>query len=639
MNEKYDFEDNIEFFNANFECDNEEQILDLYKVTKTTENNDVIAKKIVKEKYNHPLFLNYNYCLFCLERRKTKYNQQNLDDMHNSANIKTICDFLEKEQISLIMPKNKNEKLSKRRFIHSCEPINKKIIENKQDYDSDTELYIDNNNDNNENLSEIYYFKKMKSNAKSNKFSSSKQMRKVKQTTSKKLSYNYDIDSSFEKETNINGNNADNININNSILRKTEKIKNTKTFWNVNKSLSKKNVILRSSAILKKTKKEETENIIFNSERKSFESSNKPFSSVFGKITNYFYKDNEINNNDEKNDETEGSFQCFEKNEKCGICLDEIKDKFTLICGDFFCRQCIVSLLEDKIDNISEFEKMECPRCHELINESTIKFLLKNDYLIKYNKIKTRIEGLKNKNYVPCPHPDCEGFALKEKLIDGILECQNGHLFCYKCLEELSSKDRLQPKNHVCIDKYPKTSKFLGDNKNIRKCPQCKSWIQRDAGGCNWFICNNIWCQFKFCWICGKQCDSFHYKNPLSMCFGLVDSDYKGKMIKSLRMRRIRCILIALLLLILLPIICIGFSFFLIGFFVFVIQFDGKEIRNVTFHSKPAQKAFYIFYFSFIFCICLALIPFGYICLVILLLSIPILLIINKIRKKKANDF
>ena len=58
MNEGLDNEDNLDIFNANFECDDKDQITELYKMNKTIEDNDIIAKKIVKKKYNHPLFLN-----------------------------------------------------------------------------------------------------------------------------------------------------------------------------------------------------------------------------------------------------------------------------------------------------------------------------------------------------------------------------------------------------------------------------------------------------------------------------------------------------------------------------------------------------------------------------------------------------
>ena len=129
MIDDFNDEDNIDIFNANFECDDEKQIIDLYNFEKTIVNNDNLSKKIQIEKYNHPLFLNYNYCLFCLERRKTKYSQSNLDNLHNKANIKTIDEFLEKRKISLKIPQNKIEKLAKRRFIHSCESLKKKIIE------------------------------------------------------------------------------------------------------------------------------------------------------------------------------------------------------------------------------------------------------------------------------------------------------------------------------------------------------------------------------------------------------------------------------------------------------------------------------------------------------------------------------
>jgi hypothetical protein len=642
MDEVYTLEENIEIFHANFECEDTNQIENLYKVKKTTENNDVISKKIIKEKYNHPLFLNYNYCLFCLERRKTKYSYKNLDDMHTRANLTDIGEFLENKNIKLQMPKNKIDKISKRRFIHSYDRTQNNIINTKNYSESDTDLCIDKNHiDYYEDHKSINRFKKKRSGSPKKRNSNA-----IKQS-SKLLSPKIEkIFGSDERKKD------DSVKI--KAIKRHSKINTTSTF-NSRKSISKKNLpinsIKKSKKLAIKNDKNEGEQIVFNSVNPNSNfapKSNKNVTksiNLFGFFTNYFYNDKENALNDsylEKINESEGqSLKYFEKNEKCSICMGIIKDKFILLCGDFFCRECIINLIEECINNITMFDKIECPRCHEPINESTIKFLLTREYLEKYNKIKMKIEGLKNKNNVPCPHPDCEGFASKEEIINGTLECQNGHIFCNKCLEEVDERYRLEPSNkHICITKDKETEKYFRNNKNIRKCPQCQTWVQRDPKGCNYFRCQNIWCQYEFCWICGKKYDRSHYKNPLSMCFGLTDSNYEGKMIKSLRIRRIRCILIALLfLLILLPIIIIFFSFILIFFFIMYFQFDGKELRNVRFHSKIAHKIFYILYIAFIIFISIGLIPFGYMCLVILLLSIPLLIIINKIKKKSSDNF
>ena len=38
---------------------------------------------------------------------------------------------------------------------------------------------------------------------------------------------------------------------------------------------------------------------------------------------------------------------------------------------------------------------------------------------------------------------------------------------------------------HKCQleEKYPETIKYLTTNKNIRKCPKCKCWVEREPGG------------------------------------------------------------------------------------------------------------------------------------------------------------
>ena len=608
-------------------------------MSETLENNDIIAKRIIKKKYNHPLFLNYNYCLFCLERRKTKYNHQNLKKMHDVTDIISIGSFLEKEQIRLQIPKNKSEKLSRRRFIHSCEAVQKNIIDKFPDNESDTELFIEKEKENDYNGSNnlITFYNKFFSNSekKLNKNSSSKFIKKISKQSSKFLSLNMEIKQFNEEDEKSNKN------ITNRDENGKKKLNNAKTFNRVN-SLSKRQKALHTRTL--SNEKDETDNIFSFQRASEPKTELKKPTSLFGFINNYFRKatkEIEIKEaNNEMNDSEIRSFNYLDKNEKCSLCLDEIKDKFTLFCGDFFCRECIINLLKECIDNITLFDKMKCPRCNDPINESTIKFLLNPEYIEKYNKIQTKINGLKDKKNVPCPHPDCEGFALKEEQINGTLECQNGHIFCSKCLEEIDHKFRLEPKNvHVCIQKYPETSKYLRSNKNFRKCPQCKSWVQRDESPCNNFVCPNIWCKYEFCWLCGNKYEPSHYSNPLTMCFGLGKSDYQSKLVKSMRIRRMRCILIVLLfVLILFPIICIFFSFFSIGSFIMYFQFDGKELRNVRFHSKIAHKIFYILYALFYLCISIGLIPFGYICLVILILLIPILIIINKIKKKKMGD-
>ena len=640
MNEELDNEDNLDIFNANFECDDKDQITELYQMSKTIEKNDIIAKKIVKKKYNHPLFLNYNYCMFCLERRKTKYNHQNLYDMHEKMDIKKIGSFLEKINIRLQLPKNKIEKLTRRRFIHSCETIPKNIIENKPDNGSDTELFIEKGKENyfngSNNLISFYnkFFNTPEGN-KLNKNYNSKLSKNISKKSSKFLSLNMEINEEGLKSD------KNNIKINTKKKRNSNIFNNIKTFNRIN-SLSKRKIPQHTRTL--SNEKDETNNIFSFQRGNESQTEQKP-TSIFGFINNYFRKatqEIEIKEaNNEMNDSETRSFNYIDKNEKCSLCLDEIKDKFTLFCGDFFCRECIINLLKECIDNISLFDKMECPRCHEPINESTIKFLLNPEYIEKYNKIQTKINGLKDKKNIPCPHPDCEGFALKEEQINGTLECQNGHVFCLKCLEEIDHQFRLEPKNvHVCVQKYPETSKYLRDNKNIRKCPQCKSWVERDPGGCNYFRCTNIWCKYEFCWICGSKYDPSHYRNPLSMCFRLDRSNYQGNLAKSMRIRRIRCILIVLLfVLILFPIICIFFSFFAIGAFIMYFQLDGKELRHIRFHSKVFHKIFYTLYKLFYLCISIGLIPFGYICLVILILLIPILIIINKIKKKRMGEF
>ena len=59
-------------FLKNFHCNDKNTINDIYN--KQTDINLFNNKVIIHyDKFNHPLFLNYNYCLFCYEKKKTKF--------------------------------------------------------------------------------------------------------------------------------------------------------------------------------------------------------------------------------------------------------------------------------------------------------------------------------------------------------------------------------------------------------------------------------------------------------------------------------------------------------------------------------------------------------------------------------------
>jgi hypothetical protein len=589
-------EENDEIFNifySNFSGNNEKQIKSIYEIEKKKEENDIISKTIITEIYKHPLFLNYNYCLFCLERRKTKYNKNNLKKTHMDMNLNEIKLFMQEKNISLKVPQNTNEKLAKRRFIKSEEHKNK--ISNNRNENSDTELYIQKKN------------KKEKRKKRTPKKNNNKR-RNTKLLSSKhkdmfKLNKNKSIEEEEDKSVK---------------LKVSKTIFRNQTSKNIDRNINDSSKSNKDIDLLlhKKTSNEQ-------------KNKNNNIISIFGKINNYFNEANDTNQNliDDKG-EIATNLEYFEKNEKCEICLDEIKYRYTLFCGDFFCKDCVIKLIKECIDDVSLFDKMVCPKCSEPINETTIKFLLDKKYFKKYKILKRRIEGLQNKNYIPCPHPDCECFALKDYEQDKNYKCHNGHIFCKKCNEELDNNP------HVCFEKYKENLVYLKNNKNIRKCPQCKSWVERIPEGCNYFTCSNIWCKYQFCWICGQKYEPSHYLNPFSACFRLRDSDYQSKVASSMNIRRIRCVLILLLLSI---VVFVFFSFLAISFYYFYYHFDITGLRTPKLRSPKAKKAFYVIFGLFVLCLSTALIPFGYMLLVLFILSIPIMIIYSKVKKKDSS--
>ena len=717
----------INIFNKNFICNDVKKIIKLYKKNiiyiKYSDNINLKVKK-----YHHPLFRNYNYCFFCNEKRKTKYNSNNLDLDHIEIEGKTIGEYLLENNIKFREVRTRKEKLRKRKFINSCDNLikNDKYYYNqiplKPYNESDTELYV---YDKEENQEKIYINKNQNESNKSKKVVNFTKMRKMKKSVTKdyndkkipknlkKIKYNENsindslyssrgkssaMNKSSERKINLNestkiehqinlnnlkfglDNDNDDLNkniiqINNNINNNNSKdndketddymmeIKNSDDIFNkklgpskIDKNNKETNIIESTNINSEKLKNRNSQQLNRSTEENEDTKKNNILK-VFKETKNFFFGkrlsagkyflNNRISIDDNqalnKNQTVKNPQNFIEKNDNCSICFAEIKEKFTLLCGDFFCRDCIRTTILTAMKEVMNLDKLSCPTCHEPLEENTIKKLLSEEEFANYKNLITKITGLinKNKDLIPCPYPDCPGWANESNHC--LVLCQYNHLFCKKCQNVVDRNIIKKDNDHQCYENMTaaesETMEFFKNNKNFRKCPNCQSMVVREGGGCNNMTCTNIWCGYEFCWICNSKYEDSHYKNPLSMCFGLSETNYDGKLAKYSRVRFFRCLLIFILLIfVILPIIVVFFSIFEACLFVITFVLDGSAMKNIKLNSQLAHKVFYKLAYGFYILIGVAYIPFGYVSLVVLVVFTPIICIINKIRNRNDED-
>ena len=709
----------INTFNTNFNWIDIAKILKLYEKDKK------------EHKYLHPLFTNYNYCLFCGTKAKTKYYTKNLEDSHIQLKDKTIGEYLLNNKITLKQIKNKKVKLTKRRFIHSYENISnnlKTIIKEE----SDTEFYVHNSIKKIKRKKVILHSnlsKKIPEQIiKLNNFDEIKIIKRVltndnidmkkkefiKKPKKKLDYYNYDFEDNISKGKSSLFNNSSERKMIDDFSKNEKEFNIDKSEFNLeqeeaktsanNESLGKNNCIfdikeniefnykkakstVKSSKILQNINgnnliessifnfdKEKNKNNDIYSQReedKSIKKNNKVLNilngakAIFGFGKRNSLPINSIRRNAITNNYPnlkklakiktfkENKLECkfkqkklnkySEKNDNCSICFQEIKEKFTLLCGDFFCRDCLRTKILTAMETIINLDKLKCIICNENLEENSIKKLLTDEEFQKYRYLMTKITGLKCKEYIPCPYPDCPGWADESQSNhNDIVFCQYGHDFCKLCLLIVDINE-LQEKKHKCFENISeeekKTKEFFKKNKSFRKCPNCKSMVVREGGGCNNMTCTNAWCGYEFCWICNKKYDDMHYKNFLSMCFGLAETNSNERLVKYSRVRFCRCLLIFMLIIfIILPFIIVFFSTFEAVLYIITFVLDGSAMKNIKLKSSYAHKLFYKIVYGFFLSIGIAYIPIGYISLALLIIFAPIVFVINKIRQKNDEE-
>ena len=113
------------------------------------------------------------------------------------------------------------------------------------------------------------------------------------------------------------------------------------------------------------------------------------------------------------------NIQLMDNKIKCGLCeqLYEIKDIFKHeLCGQSYCLYCWINYFTEKIKNKILDIKCMNNKCNVELDKDFIEGIIKNDKNLskKFKLFNDRILIFNNKSYIPCPFPDCEGYAIKE---------------------------------------------------------------------------------------------------------------------------------------------------------------------------------------------------------------------------------
>lgn len=316
------------------------------------------------------------------------------------------------------------------------------------------------------------------------------------------------------------------------------------------------------------------------------------------------------------------------KNEKvCDICLSPMTVTFKLECKHFFCNECVLDYLTNKITN-AEVVNIKCPSpdCVVFIKEEIIKTVVPDEMFVKYQRFLKRADFLKIPDSSICPFPDCDSYGIKTTALNNPKEekffivCQNGHHFCYNC-------NQPSHKGFDCDAKLEKEFFKWKESKTVKKCPRCAFYIEKNFG-CNHMTCANKICNYEFCWICMNEFQNNHYSIPGTPCFGLQYTNERSWLVRFpiLRYLRILFVLVGILLSFILGYVFLSLIFSLGIYVSFVVPGIQRELfrRNSYVYSFiwTAAAASHFFFIGMIY------IPLGWILAVVALLFSPVFFII-----------
>eukprot|EP00092_Neocalanus_flemingeri_P014342 GFUD01015470.1.p1 GENE.GFUD01015470.1~~GFUD01015470.1.p1 ORF type:complete len:399 (+),score=86.58 GFUD01015470.1:79-1197(+) len=189
----------------------------------------------------------------------------------------------------------------------------------------------------------------------------------------------------------------------------------------------------------------------------------------------------------------------------CEICLDDLAktDMKHDTCGHAFCFSCWVDYLRQSIVAEGKSLRLECPmlKCSAFLDGNFIEEVCKKDTNVSetYWRLLAKLYVDKKKTLSKCPAANCRNIVWLKDPRNCKVQCSCGQAFCFGCSLANHYTVPCRLVEEWQAQAFREDVKFCFVVVMTKKCPNCKTDIEKD-GGCPWMHCPR--CNCDFCWKC-----------------------------------------------------------------------------------------------------------------------------------------